>query len=348
MLWLRSIEILSQWHRKRGVNCFVKIESKRLGSLTHMKRCLIENILCLFFLASLVGCSGKNGTEEHLKPVIRVDDHVLTLSEFNAFFEPLKMSYGTDENEEDEGLREARARFLLELIEEMIILRRAEELNLHVSDGELQEALDAIEGDYDEEGLRNMFMKQAISLDAWKERARRQLLVEKVLSRDLNVHITVTPDEIRQYYDEHREEWDLGEQVRVRQILLSNKKQAQDVLKKVREGEDFAGLAEQYSTAPESSQGGDLGYVQRGSLPESLEKPIFALAEGKVSPVIKTQYGYHIFKVIEKKQAGKQTMDDWIEEIKGRIKTQKLETAYGPWLAELRSRYKITVNKETI
>jgi parvulin-like peptidyl-prolyl isomerase len=313
-----------------------------------MKKCLIKNILCLFFLASLVGCSGKNGTGEHGKPVIRVDDHVLTLSEFNAFFEPLKMSYGTEENGEDHGLREARARFLLELIEEMIILRRAEELNLQISPGELQEALDAIEGDYDEEGLQKMFMKQAISLEAWKERARRQLLVEKVLNRDLNVHITVTPDEIRQYYDEHREEWRRGEQVRVRQILLSSKKQAQEVLKKVRKGEDFAELAEQYSTAPESSQGGDLGYVQRGNLPASLEKPIFSLTEGKVSSVIKTPYGYHIFKVIEKRKAGKQTMDDWIEEIKERIKKQKLETAYGPWLTELRSRYKITVNKEII
>ena len=189
-----------------------------------MKKCLTKKILCLCFLASLVGCSGKNGTEGQGQPVIRVDDHVLTLSEFNAFFEPLKMSYGAEEDGEDHGLREARARFLLELMEEMIILRRAEELNLRVSPGELQEALDTIEGDYDEESLQSMFMKQAISSEAWKERARRQLLVEKVLNQDLNVRITVTPDEIRQYYDEHREEWARGEQVRVRQICFRARK----------------------------------------------------------------------------------------------------------------------------
>jgi parvulin-like peptidyl-prolyl isomerase len=277
-----------------------------------------------------------------------VDNHVLTLSEFNAFFEPLKMSYGTEENGADHSLREARARFLLELIEEMIVLRRAEELGLRVSPGEVQEAVDTVEGDYDEESFQHMFMKQAISLEAWKERVRRQLLVEKVLNQDINVLITVTPDEIRQYYDEHREEWSRGDQVRVRHILLSSKKQAEDVLKRIRNGEDFAVLAGQYSTAPESSQGGDLGYVQRGTLPESLEGPIFSLAHDRVSPVIKTPYGYHIFKVIEKRQAGRQTMDDWIEEIRERIKNQKLETAYGPWLTELRSRYKITVNKEII
>jgi parvulin-like peptidyl-prolyl isomerase len=230
----------------------------------------------------------------------------------------------------------------------MIVLRRAEELGLRVSPGEVQEAVDTVEGDYDEESFQHMFMKQAISLEAWKERVRRQLLVENVLNQDINVLITVTPDEIRQYYDEHREEWSRGDQVRVRHILLSSKKQAEDVLKRIRNGEDFAVLAGQYSTAPESSQGGDLGYVQRGTLPESLEGPIFSLAYDRVSPVIKTPYGYHIFKVIEKRQAGRQTMDDWIEEIRERIKNQKLETAYGPWLTELRSRYKITVNKEII
>ena len=304
-------------------------------------------MFCLFFGVFLVSCTSKTGTEGQAQPVIRVDDNVLTLSEFNAFFEPLKMNYSTEEGQEH-SLREARARFLLELIEEMIILRRAEELDLWVSPEELQQALSSVEEDYDEESFQNMFMKQAISPEAWKERVRRQLLVEKVLNQDLGVRISVSPDEMRQYYDEHRDEWGIGEQVRVRHILVSEKKLADDLLTRIRNGEDFATLARQYSTAPESKQGGDLGYVERGTLPESLDRNIFLLAEQKVSPVIKTQYGYHIVKVIEKREAGQQTMDDRIEEIREQIKRQKLETAYGPWLAELRSRYKISVNKEII
>jgi len=305
-------------------------------------------ILLVGFMLSLSGCPGKNGAGGEGRPVIRVDDHVLTLSEFNEYFEPLKMSYGREENEDDQSLREARVRFLLELIEEMIILRRAEELGLQVSSGELQQALDDMKRDYDDQSLKDMFMRQAISMQTWKERVRRQLLVEKVVNQDLGASISVTPEEMRQYYDEHHEEWGGGEQVRVRHILLPSQEQADEVVKKIKTGEDFAAVARQYSTAPEAKTGGDMGYVARGQLPEKLESPIFSLEPDRVSPVIKTSYGYHIFKVVEKRPAGKPRMDDWIEEIRKRVKKEKIESAYGPWLASLRSRYKITVNKEII
>jgi parvulin-like peptidyl-prolyl isomerase len=277
-----------------------------------------------------------------------VDDHTLTLSEFNAFFEPLKMNYDREDGGDDTSLREARARFFLELIEEMIILRRAEELGLQVTSGELQQALKNIEGDYDDQGLQDMFMKQAISLETWKERIRRQLLVEKVLNQELGASISVTPDEMRQYYDAHHEQWSRGEQVRVWHMLLSSKEQAEQVLKKIKSGEDFAAVARQYSTAPEAKSGGDMGYVERGHLPERLEVPIFSLEQDTVSPVIKTSYGYHIFKVVDKRQAGKPKMHDWIDEIRERVKKEKIEAAYGPWLAALRSRYEIKINKEII
>lgn len=313
-----------------------------------MKKKATLTIFLVNLVLFLSGCSGKNGAGTEGLPVISVDDHVLTLSEFNEYFEPLKMSYGREENEDDSSLREARARFLLELIEEMIILRRAEELGLQVSSAEMQQALENLEGDYDDQSLKEMFMRQAISLETWKERVRRQLLVKKVLNQELGEGIAVTPEEMRQYYDDHHQEWGRGEQVRVRQILLPSQKQANEVLKKIKDGEDFAAIARQYSTAPEATMGGDMGYVARGQLPEKLEDPIFSLEPNRVSPVIHTSYGYHIFKVVEKRPAGKPRMDDRIEEIRKRLTKEKIEAAYGPWLAKLRSRYKITVHKEII
>jgi peptidyl-prolyl cis-trans isomerase C len=338
---------------QRG-NCFVpreKTDTGRTSCATEcngMKKAVMITISLLIFVLCFPGCSGKNGAGMEGRPVISVDDHVLTVAEFNEYFEPLKMSYAKQEGEDGGSLREARARFLLELIEEMIILRRAEELGLQVSSAEMQQALENLEADYDDQGLEDMFMRQAISMETWKKRVRRQLLVGKVLSQDLGEAIFVTPEEIRQYYDEHHEAWDRGEQVRVRHILLSSQKQANEVLKKIKDGEDFAVVARQYSTAPEARAGGDMGYIVRGQLPERLEAPIFSLELNSVSPVIKTSYGYHIFKVLEKRPAGKPELNDRIEEIRQCVKKEKIERAYGPWLAKLRSRYKITVNKEII
>lgn len=303
-------------------------------------------VLFLFLLAS--GCSDRSEIGVHSQTVIRVDDHVLTLTEFNEFFEPLEMSCANGKTDDGSSLREARLRFLLELLEEMIILRRAEELDLHISSQELEEAVGNIQGDYSEDGFEAMFLKQAISFETWQERLKKQMLVEKVIDKDLLEQISVKPAEIRSYYDKHNEEWTHGNQVRALHILLPKKEEADLVLKRLKKGEDFATLARQYSTAPESEKGGDMGYMARGHLPQFLEDPLFFLKKDKLSRVIKTPYGYHIFKVVETRKAGKSKMDDWVEEIRERVRKEKLEIAYGPWLAKLRSRYRIMVNEEAV
>jgi len=303
-------------------------------------------IIAVFLFIS--GCSSSNGPGTEDEPVIQVDSRVLTLAEFNEFFEPLRMGLTREQKEARPALEEARHRFLLELVEEMIILRRAEELDLRISPQELEEAVGTIEGDYDKTGFKEMFVKQAISVQTWRERLRRRLLVEKVVRKELLEKISVEPEEIREYYNKYHDKWALAEQIRPYHILVSSEEEAKRLLERVREGEDFAALARQSSMAPESERGGDMGYVARGQLPKSIEDPLFALEKDTVSPIIKTPYGYHIFKVVEKRAANDPIIDQWTQEIKGHIREEKLEAAYGPWLAQLRSRYRIVVNRDII
>jgi len=304
--------------------------------------------LIIIFSAVLLlfACVDKNELENRGETFVKVDDCVLTLAEFSEFFEPLRMDYG--QGQDNDGLRKARLRFLLQIVEEMIILRRAEELGLHVTDQELKQAMNSMGEGYGKKDFENVFMKRAISFETWEKRLRMQLLIEKTVRKDLAEKVDVTPEEIRDYCDKHSEQQSHGKQVQVRQILLSTKKQAEKVLAQIKEGGDFAALARLYSTAPESSKGGDIGYVSRGELPEALEKAIFSLQLNKVSPVTKTPYGYHIIKAVGKRLPGKIDMDEWIDEIREKVKEKKVEIAYGPWLAGLRSRYEIVVNKEII
>ncbi len=302
--------------------------------------------LIIIFSAALLffACAEKSELDHRGETLVQVDDCVLTLAEFSDFFEPLGMDYGQD----NEGRGKARLRFLSQIVEEMIILRRAEELGLRVTDQELKQAMDNMGEGYGKKGFENMFMKRAISFETWEKRLKMQLLVAKVIRKDLAEKIHVAPEEIKDYCDKHSEQQSHGKQVRVRQILLSTKKQAEQVLTRINEGGGFAALARLYSTAPESSKGGDMGYVSLGELPEALEKAIFSLQLNKVSPVIKTPYGYHIFKAVGTRLPGKVNMDEWIDKIRKEVKEKKAEIAYEPWLAELRSRYEVTVNKEII
>jgi parvulin-like peptidyl-prolyl isomerase len=119
-----------------------------------------------------------------------------------------------------------------------------------------------------------------------------------------------------------------------------------EIRRAVERGEDFSDLAQRHSTAPESSKGGDMGYVGRGDLPEEMEKAIFSLKEGEVSPVVSSPYGYHLFKVIQNGPEEGEETQYWLDQARAEIKRQKLEAAYRTWLDELRSKYKITVNDE--
>ena len=302
----------------------------------------------LVILSVISGCSNRSDTSAGNQVVIRVDDRVLTLAEFNEYFEPTAMSCEDEETQDGVTMRETRLRFLLQLVEEMIILRRADDLHLDISPQELDKAVGDFQKNHSEPGFEYLFLKQAISFEAWKQRLKRRLVVEKVIRKELLKEVSPTPQEIRDYYDKHWKEWNQEEEIRARHILLPSNDEAKNILKRLQKGEDFANLARHHSAAPEAQNGGDMGYVVRGQLPECLEKPLFALELGDVSPVVKTPYGFHILQALEKREAGKPKIEECIEKIRDGIQKERLETTYGSWLAELRSRYRIEINEDVI
>ncbi len=306
--------------------------------------------IAIGFLTLLLvsGCSTETERTGEDRIAIRVEDRVLTLAQFNEYFEVINMGFDREDDKDGIAIRQARLRFLLQLVEEMIILRRADELNLQISPQELGDAVLDFKKDYPETAFEDLLFKQAVPLEAWKERLRRRLLVEKVIRKELLNEDSATPEEIKDYYDKHREEWSHGEEIRAYHILVSSEGLAKKVLERLQNGHDFATLSRLHSLAPEALHGGDMGYLARGQLPSSLEEALFGLEPGAVSSVVQTPYGFHIFRVVEKRETRVPNIEACIERIRQGMKKERMEAAYGPWLAELRSRYHIEINKEII
>jgi parvulin-like peptidyl-prolyl isomerase len=140
--------------------------------------------------------------------------------------------------------------------------------------------------------------------------------------------VTVPEADLRKYYNGHKESYREEEQVRARHILISSRTPAEDgkartradsLLRAIRGGADFGQLARTFSQDPGSgSQGGDLGFFPRGRMVKEFSDTAFALAPGQVSGLTKTQFGYHIIRVDEKKPAGLRPY----EEVRGEIKNQ--------------------------
>jgi len=134
---------------------------------------------------------------------------------------------------------------------------------------------------------------------------------------DYTQGIEIGEDEIRYYYDSRLSEFEHPESVRARHILVDDEEKAKEVLEKAKGGKDFAELAKEYSTdLTNKENGGDLGYFERGNMVPEFENAAFAMKAGEISDIVKTQFGYHIIKVEDKKEPYTEKFEDVKEKIK--------------------------------
>jgi peptidyl-prolyl cis-trans isomerase D len=169
----------------------------------------------------------------------------------------------------------------------------------------------------------------------------------------------VTEQDLQTYYDQHRDEYRVPEQVKVSHILIKTplpapggkedekgiadaRSKADDVLKQVKAGGDFAKLAEKYSDDPGSAKaGGELGWIGRGRTVPEFEKAAFSLGKGQTSDLVKSSYGFHIIRVEDKQAAGVKTFADVKGEIEEKVRQEKIthatEAAANALLSQARS-----------
>ncbi len=156
---------------------------------------------------------------------------------------------------------------------------------------------------------------------------------------------TVSPQELQGYYDQHKDDYRVPEQVSVSHILIKTplpgpdgkvdpkgveeaRKKAEDVLKQVKAGGNFAELAKKYSEDPGSGKnGGSLGFIGRGRTVPEFEKAAFSLAKGQTSDLVQSSYGFHIIRVDDKQAAHVKTLDEVKDQIEDSIKRQKAAQA---------------------
>lgn len=152
----------------------------------------------------------------------------------------------------------------------------------------------------------------------------------------------MTDEEISTYYEENKDTFATPEQVRASHILVETKEEADAIKKELDEGADFATLAKEKSTDSSAANGGDLGFFGKGDMVEEFEKAAFSMEINEISEPIKSDYGYHIIKKTDYKEATDPTLEDKKEEIRKLLVDQQVSELSSTWLSDLRSNAKIT------
>jgi peptidyl-prolyl cis-trans isomerase C len=291
------------------------------------------------------GCSRKEEARQpeaapsvapEVKVLATVNGDPITMGEFlERFARGLKP-------EKDAELQ-VKEDFLNRLIERKMMLREAQRRRIKISLPEINKRIETMKTEQGKD-VKETLGGLGIDYEKWKSDVWEDMMIERLISHEVLRGVHVSAAEIRRYYQENPQEFQRPEQVRVRQIVVATEEEAQKVLDQLQnEKADFAALARKKSTAPEAEEGGDLGYFAMGDMPGEFNV-VFGLPRGGISGVVKSPYGFHIFKLEEKRKAGRVGLEDASKEIAEKLSRQKQDLRYKQWLTELRGRTQFVVN----
>jgi peptidyl-prolyl cis-trans isomerase SurA len=227
-----------------------------------------------------------------------------------------------------------RLEALRALIDDDIMLQRAEKDGLLASDAEVDARFNEIKAPYTQEDFQKHLQQLRMGVPDLKGQIRRQLSVEKLFAREIGSHITISDAEVSAFYTANRADFNLAaNKIRLAQIMgtpgpdpnasnLKNSKSQSDqearnkiqmIEMRVRQGEDFGALAQSYSEDQWAANGGDIGFVPESTLDRAnpdLRKLVLSMTPGQVSPIIHTSEGYRLIKLVSRVMAGQRQLAD--------------------------------------
>jgi parvulin-like peptidyl-prolyl isomerase len=298
-------------------------------------------LLVVFLCMACFGC------ERQPSHVATVNGEAISLGEFQkSLAEQMTLAGGGAPLtvQETERLKKA---VLDNLITDNLMLQRARSLSISVSEGELAARIEEIRKDYNGQ-FNTLFGGDGVDFSAWKEALRKRMIIVKIISRDVNAGIQIPEKDAERYFAAHRKVYAIGKRVRVAQIVLPDIERAAGALKRLKAGEDFGKVSKEASIGPEAEKGGDLGYFEEGIMPVEIDSVVFSLPVGRVSGVVKSPYGFHIFKVLDRETAGGLDFEDVKEKVIADLRKQEEAEAYRDWIDNLRSKAAIRINQKQI
>ena len=177
---------------------------------------------------------------------------------------------------------------------------------------------------------------------------KKRLIVESFLKKKVEVESKVSDEDMKKFYEQNKDKFKSGEQIKASHILVKAEKDAKDVLSQLKAGGNFEEIAKKSSVDSSSAKGGDLGWFGKGSMVPAFEKAALALKEGQVSDVVKSDFGFHIIKLTGKRPAGIRPFEEVKEQIKGAIMPTKQQEVFQKIKEELKKTAKITIKEDVL
>ncbi len=303
----------------------------------------------LAFVAALTAAPPPLLAAKILERIIaRVSNEIITQRMFDREREKLRMQLAQEHSgaELEAQVREQSKNLLRDLIDQALMVQKAKDLDVNV-DTDVVKRLDDMRRNNNLSSLEDLqreVEKQGMNWEDFKENIRRNFLMREVIGREVGRQVTVSHDETRKFFEEHKKEFESPGGVHLAEILVSSEKRApeeaqkraKEALAEIKAGARFSEVVKKYSDDSNAAEGGDVGFFKPGTLAPAITDAISKLDVNDTSDLIETKRGTMIVKVLEKIRPGIPTF----EEVEGRVNeylyNQKMQPALRQYLVNLR------------
>ena len=308
-------------------------------------------IVSVIFL--LNSCFDNNSRMEAIgsdQVVLTVNGEKITAKQFDKVLNAQKKIFRVQNFEElkTEELVWIKTRGLNEIIRNTLIAQEIAKENISIEQNVLESNLRKAREGYLEGAFEKTLDLEGISIADWEKSIEKKLLTNELIHQQVNSKVSLSDKELRDYYDKNHNEFHKKEQVKALHIMVESEEEIREIQKELRSKQKtFPALAMEYSLGPEGEQGGDLGYFEAGQMPEEFDD-VFKLKINKVSDIIKTPYGFHLLKVVDKIEERKM---DFVES-KSRVEKILLQhlqdQAFQKWFLKLKQNAEIEIEYESL
>ena len=296
-------------------------------------RMKLFKIILISFILSFTFIYNAYATEDRIIAV--VNDDIITSSELKTadtkVFQSTSLSF---------------------LIEKKLQLQAAKKKGVSVTNAEVDEALNDIKKMNkftSEEEMKEALLKEGISIEDYKREITEQLIILKVVNREVKSKISVSDKDVENYYQSHKDSFKIQESIRIGYVNVPVKSSDSEddvqkalikittILGDLNNNVSISELKGRYPDSGDINFVSDLGFVKKGDLMPELENPAFSMNEGEISDVIKTSTGFYIIKKIEVKKTEYKSIDEVKDNIRDAVFQVKSESAYKDWLYNLKT-----------
>lgn len=254
-------------------------------------------------LLLLAACSGGAGPSRLPEVVARIDGQPITAEQY-------RFALDRDDREAEglsprtaEALATSRRQLLQTLIDRQLATRAAAERGLSVADDEVERALLRLKADWPGDAFEKLLAETHLTEDRLRGQLRDELLVRAFFREEVFARVAITDPEVDEWLKANGSSLDRPDQVRAAQLVVKTEEAARALQEQLKKGAAFGELARRHSLSPDGKLGGDLGFFGRGQMPPQFEEVCFSLPPGRVSDVVASPYGFHLFKVTERRGA---------------------------------------------